>query len=58
MLFRINKQRKFCNFQNMNETRGYLNNSNKLNKLGKEMYFGMLHLKTKQQKHLEGYCKF
>lgn len=41
----------------MNETRGYLNNSNKLNKLGKEMYFGMLHLKTKQQKHLEGYCR-
>lgn len=47
MLFRINKHRKFCNFQKMDETRGFLNKNNKLNKLGKEMYFGMPDLKTK-----------
>lgn len=41
----------------MDETRGYLNKNNKLNKLGKEMYFGMPHLKTKQQKHLKGDCR-
>lgn len=39
----------------MDKTRGYLNKNNKLNKL--VMYFGMPHLKTKQQKHLEGDCR-
>lgn len=38
----------------MDKIKGYHHNNNNLNKLGKEMYFVMPHLKTKQQKHLEG----